>query len=105
MNALDNYAVGFSNYVNITSDDILKDRFFGVVKCDVIPLKKLYTLVLPDNSDGKLLFHLNEMKNKTFSSVELKYAIQHGSKIKVHSALEFNKYTGLMKDYVDFSSN
>ena len=102
VNALDNYAVGFSKYVNITSDDILKDKFFGVVKCDVIPPKKLYIPILPDNSDGKLLFHLNEMKNKTFSSVELKYALQHGYKIKIHSALEFNKYTGLMKDYVEF---
>jgi hypothetical protein len=102
VNALDDYAVGFSKYVNITSDDILKDNFFGVVKCDVIPPKKLYIPILPDNEDGKLLFHLNEMKNKTFSSVELKYALQHGYKIKIHSALEFNKYTGLMKDYVEF---
>ena len=41
VNALDNYAVGFSKYVNITSDDILNDRFFGVVKCNVIAPKKL----------------------------------------------------------------
>ena len=67
MNALDNYAVGFSKYVNITSEDILNDTFFGVVKCDVIPPKKLYIPILPDNEDGKLLFHLNEMKNKTYS--------------------------------------
>ena len=102
VNALDNYAVGFSKYVNITSDDILNDKFFGVVKCDVIPPKKLYIPILPDNSDGKLLFHLNEMENKTFSSVELKYALQNGYKIKIHSALEFNRYAGLMKDYVEF---
>jgi hypothetical protein len=28
--------------------------------------------------------------------------LQHGYKIKIHSALQFNKHTGLMKDYVEF---
>ena len=65
---------------------ILNDKFVGVVKCDVIPPKKLYIPILPDNSNGKLLFHLNEMKNKTCSSVELKYVLQNGYKIKIHSA-------------------
>ena len=64
VNALDDYAVGFSKYVNITSDDILKDKFFGVVKCDVIPPEKLYIPILPDNEDCKLLFHLSEIKIK-----------------------------------------
>jgi len=102
VNALDDYAIGFGRYVNITSDDILNGKFFGIAKVDVIPPKDLYIPVLPDNSDGKLLFHLNEMKNKTFTSVELKYALEKGYKIKIHSALEYDKFTGLMKDYVGF---
>ena len=102
VNALDPYAIGFGAYRNITCDDILNDKFFGVVKCDVIPPSDLLIPVLPDNSGGKLLFHLNPMYNKTFASVELKLALQKGYKIKIHAAIEYRKYTGLMKDYVEF---
>jgi hypothetical protein len=43
------------------------------------------------------------MKQRTWTSIEIKEAIKHGYKItKVYSALKFEKYTGLMKDYVDF---
>ena len=42
------------------------------------------------------------MYNKTYASVELKLALQKGYKIKIHSALEYRQYTGLMKDYVEF---
>ena len=69
VNALDDYAVGFPKYGNITPDDILNDSFIGLVKCDVKPPKDLYIPVLPDNSDGKLLFHLNDMYEKTWASV------------------------------------
>ena len=102
VNALDPYAVGYSKYVKITPEDILNDKFFGVVKCDVYPPKNLYVPVLPDNSDGKLMFHLNDMENKEYSSVELKLALQKGYQIKIHSALEYTQYTGLMKKYVEF---
>jgi len=38
------------------------------------------------------------MFGKTFASVELKLALQKGYKItKIHSAIEYEKYTGLMK--------
>ena len=48
------------------------------------------------------MFHLNKMTAKTFTSVELKAAINVGYKItKIYSALKFEKYTGLMKDYVE----
>ena len=89
VNALDPYAVGFGNYKTITSEDILNDNFFGIVKCDVIPPKDLYLPVLPDNSNGKLSFHLNPMYNKTYASVQLKLALLRGYKIKSHSALEY----------------
>jgi hypothetical protein len=58
--------------------------------------------VLPDNTGGKLLFDLMPKYNKTFASVEVKLALQLGYKINIHSALEFQKYKGLMKDYVEF---
>ena len=43
------------------------------------------------------------MKQRTWTSIEIKEAIQYGYKItKVYTALKFEKYTGLMKDYVEF---
>jgi hypothetical protein len=89
VNALDSYPVGFSKYCykKITSEDILNDNFFGLAKVDIIPPKNLYIPVIPDNTKGKLLFHLNNMYNKTLTSVELKLALQKGYKItKIHSA-------------------
>ena len=65
VNALDDYAVGFKKYVDITVADILSNKFWGLVKCDIEPPKNMYVPVLPDNSDGKLLFHLHPMKEKT----------------------------------------
>ena len=101
VNALDDYAVGFKKYVDITIDDILSDKFIGLVKCDVIPPKDLYVPVLPDNTNGKLLFHLNPMYEKTWSSVELKLALEKGYQItKIHSAIAYKRYNGLMKEYV-----
>ena len=41
VNSLDDYAVGFLKYVNVQPDDILHDRFIGLVKCDVAPPKKI----------------------------------------------------------------
>jgi hypothetical protein len=103
VNALDCYAVGYGKYVQISVDDILNGNFIGLVKCDIEPPKDLDVPVLPDNSNGKLLFHLNDMKNKTYASVELKLALEKGYKItKIHSALEYRKYTGLMQKYVEF---
>jgi len=101
VNALDDYAVGFKKYVDITIDDILSEKFIGLVKCDVIPPQDLYVPVLPDNSEGKLLFHLKPMYEKTWTSTELKLALEKGYKItQIHSALEYKRYNGLMKDYV-----
>jgi len=43
------------------------------------------------------------MKQKTWTSIEIKEALKYGYKItKVYSALKFEKYTGLMKNYVEF---
>lgn len=101
VNALDDYAVGFKKYVNITVDDIVNDKFIGLVKCDITPPKDLYVPVLPDKDDVKLLFHLNPMKEKTWAPVELKMALEKGYKItKIHSALAYKRYNGLMREYV-----
>ena len=104
VNALDDYAVGFNRYVNnLQVNDIISGKFFGLVKVDISPPKDLYIPVLPDNSQKKLLFHLNYMEEKTFTSVELQLALKLGYEIKkIYSALEYKKYTGLMKDYVEF---
>jgi hypothetical protein len=102
VNALDDYAIGFKKYVKIEQEDILKDRFFGVAKVDITPPKDLYIPVLPDNSDGKLLFHLNPLIGKTYSSVELKRALEKGYTItRIYSAQEYKRHTGLMKKYVE----
>ena len=101
VNALDDYAVGFRKYVDITVEDIVNDKFIGLVKCDVVPPKNLYKPVLPDNTEGKLLFHLNPMYEKVFASVELKKALEKGYEItKIHSATEYKRYNGLMRNYV-----
>ena len=43
------------------------------------------------------------MYNKIFTSAELKLAIEKGYKVtKVHSFQQFEKYEGLMKQYVSF---
>ena len=65
VNALDDYAVGFNRYVNnLQVNDIISGKFFGLVKVDISPPKDLYIPVLPDNSQKKLLFHLNYMEEK-----------------------------------------
>jgi hypothetical protein len=72
VNALDTYAVGFKRFVNVSNKDafiekIRSGEFVGVAKVDITPPRDLYLPVLPDNSDGKLLFHLNPHPKKTYS--------------------------------------
>ena len=104
VNSLDDYAVGFNRYVNnLKVEDIINGKFFGLVKVDITPPKDLRVPVFPKRTDGKLLFHLSEMKENAFTSVELRLALKKGYKItKIYSALEYRKYTGLMKDYAEF---
>lgn len=100
VNALDDYAVGFKKYVTLTPKEILSGKFFGLAKVDVTPPEGLYVPVLPESLDGKLLFHLNGMTG-TWFSVELKRAMEAGCVItKIHAALQYDKFNGLMKDYV-----
>ena len=41
VNALDDYAVGFTKYYKPIVDEIMNDSFIGIVKCEVIPPKNL----------------------------------------------------------------
>ena len=71
--------------------DLFSGKFFGVAKVDITPPTDLYVPVLPNNSDHKLLFHLNPMASKTLASVELKLAVEKGYKIdKLHAALKYD---------------
>ena len=106
VNSLDQYAVGFKRPFNIVNKKdqeklislIESGDFSGVVKVDITPPKDLYVPVLPDNSDGKLLFHLNPLVAKTYASVELKRALEKGYIInKIYAAYEYNRLDGLMK--------
>ena len=82
-------------------DALKNDKFFGLMKVDITPPKKLRIPVLPESRDGKLLFHLEPMEAKTWTSLELKKAIEKDYVItKIYSALEYPKMDGLMKDYV-----
>ncbi len=57
VNALDEYAVGFSKYVNnLKICDIESGKFIGLVKVDISPPKDLLIPVLPDNSDKNCCF-------------------------------------------------
>ena len=69
-------------------------------KVDITPPKDLHVPVIPDRTkEGKLLFHLHEIKESEYTSVELKYALSLGYKItKIYSAIEYLKYNGLMKN-------
>ena len=66
----DPYAVGFTKHLIITADDIRNGSFFGAAKVDVILPKNSYVPLSPDNSEGKLLFHVNPMYHKNVSSLE-----------------------------------
>lgn len=60
----------------------------GVVKCKVIP-SKLYSPILPQKKDGKLMFHTRPFVGCFFSE-ELKFAIQHGYKVEeIYDVINF----------------
>ena len=72
VNSLDQHTIGFiffstlskyglkpEDHIRGFSSELLSGKFCGVAKVDIIPPKDLYIPVLPDTSNGKLLFHLN----------------------------------------------
>ena len=103
VNAMDDYATGFGSNVDITTEQIVSGEFIGMVKLDITPPPDLRIPALPEAVDGKLLFHLRPLKEETYTGVEVKKAIEKGYKIdKIHAAISYKKYTGLMKPYVEF---
>ena len=55
--------------------------FWGVAKVDISAPKQLELPVLPENKDGQLLFHLNDIQGGTYTSIELKKALELGYEI------------------------
>ena len=102
VNALDDYAVDFHKLRHdLTVEEIRNGSFFGIAKVDTWAPKQLQLPVLPENKDGRLLFHLNNIYGGTYTSIELQKALEVGYKIiKIHVGYEYKKYNGLMRDYV-----
>ena len=92
-NKKDDYAVGFKQYVDITFEDILNESFVGVVKYDVKPPKALHLPVLPDNTEGKLLFCLLDMYEESRKSPEVKLALQQDMQSPTHIQILLTKDT------------
>ena len=51
---------------------------FGAAKVGIIQPKQLELPALPENKDGRLLFHLNDIVGGTYTSIELKKALELG---------------------------
>lgn len=101
--ALADDATDFATYVDVKEEEILSGSFIGLVKADITPPGNPLIPVLPEVKDSKLMFDLAPKKEKTYTSVELKKALEKGCTIvKFHSALKFKRYTGLMKNYVAY---
>lgn len=82
-------------------------KYFGFVKCKVVPPKDLYLPILPARSDdtGKLTFDL-QTKTGTWVSEELKLAVKYGYRIEeIYEVLHFEKssrdlFKGYIKDFL-----
>ena len=114
----------------ITENFDYKKKYFGIIKCTILPPQNLYIPVLPLNINNKLIFTLcykcaleqtNELNCKhseidralegTWVSLELDKALEMGYKlIKYHEIYEFSekisydpikKSGGLFTDYVN----
>lgn len=104
------------------------ENYFGLVKCSIIPPRKLHIPVLPVKVDGKLYFplcltcaklKLNECFHNdnereltgTWVTLEVQTAIKHGYRIsQIYEVWHYeersaydsvNKKSGLFSDYVD----
>lgn len=105
----------------ITSDFTSIDKYFGIVKCKVLPPRKLYLPVLPYRWNGKLIFplcrlcletnqkltchHSNDDRSfiGTWVTEELKKAVTKGYEIiKIYEVYDFpESRIGLFATYID----
>ena len=80
VNALDEYAVGFSKYVSLTLDNInnndsIWNDFIGIVKVDITPPNNIYVPLLPDNSNKKNIISFEGDETKIFYISRIKICI------------------------------
>ena len=102
VNYYSKYPIGEPTIIKEDFDYTL-NSYFGLVKCRVIPNKKLYHPVLPHKCpvSDKLLFDLTD-KIGTWSTEEVKKAVEVGYKLdKIYEVWNFeNTSTDLFKTYV-----
>ena len=74
---------------------------YGFIKCKVVCPDNLYIPVLPNNTNGKLMFDLNDVEYDTYFIDELQLAIENGYKIlEIYEVQEFETSDSLFRDYV-----
>nr|XP_042911388.1 uncharacterized protein LOC107451653 [Parasteatoda tepidariorum] len=113
------YPIGHPSIITNNFDDL--DKYFGLIKCKVLPPRKLFHPVLPYRSQGKLLFPLcrvscmtNQQEPCTHSDQErsltgtwvieeMKKAVEKGYIIfKVFEVYHFEESSSdLFKSYID----
>jgi hypothetical protein len=95
-----------NNDLNICNNDLntivlnqlKKENFFGIICCTLKPPKGLYHPVLPlyDEETLKCVYSLEEIKEKVFTTIEFKKAIEKGYElIKVHRVDIYKKKESL----------
>ena len=114
------YPIGHPKIIQDNFDYSL-NSYFGFVKCTVDPPRKLYLPVLPLTIENKLIFPLckecakefnqedclhNESQREltnTWTTIELKVAIEKGYKIKkIYQVLNYkDSNTKIFKDYIN----
>ncbi|MEY3371094.1 MAG: hypothetical protein RLZZ392_120 [Pseudomonadota bacterium] len=101
--ALADYPIGVGRYIKENFENI--EAYFGFIYCKVRPPENLRIPVLPQTSDGKLMFHLKPMIGQWFSE-ELKLAISMGYIVEeIYQVYHYDKKgTDLFGDYVRFFS-
>ncbi|CAG2207973.1 unnamed protein product [Mytilus edulis] len=106
------YPIGHPiTYTDISVDDYIKNNYFGIMKCKILPPKGLYHPVLPykqstsDNTHKLLLDYVEHERVivGTWSTIEIDKAIEKGYKLqKIYELEHFEKTsTDIFKLYVD----
>ncbi|XP_078684907.1 uncharacterized protein LOC144918222 [Branchiostoma floridae x Branchiostoma belcheri] len=119
VNKYGRYGIGHPEIIVDNFEDL--SNYFGVVKCKVLPPRRLYHPVLPDRVGDKLLFHLchacaairqqtpcqhsddERAFVGTWATIELNMAVEQGYKIlQMYEVHHFqNTSTTLFRGYID----
>lgn len=94
------FPIGHPVYIRNPSIEDL-DKYFGFVKCSVVPPQDLYFPILPERRDGKLMFDLKP-KTGTWTTHEVQVARQHGYRVtRVYEVCHFEQQSDeLFRSYV-----